>query len=66
MITIDRKIVTLDALQCYHKNLKKYIDMRISLEVHGRTNCPNCGAVIHDGDKCEYCGTDFSKWLSES
>lgn len=21
------------------------------------TNCPNCGAVIHDG-KCDYCGTE--------
>lgn len=23
-------------------------------------NCPNCGAPI-TGDKCEYCGTEFSQ-----
>ena len=52
------KCVTLEGLEYYHKRLMKTIDAKIDLGIKGKTNCPNCGAVI-TSTKCEYCGTDF-------
>lgn len=55
------KIVTAETLQYYHERLMKCIDAKLTLHDTGRTNCPNCGAII-TSSKCEYCGTDFMVW----
>lgn len=55
------KVVTLDNLAYYHSLLVEYIDKRIDLAENGLTNCPNCGAVIHNKE-CPYCGTHLIKW----
>lgn len=55
-----KKFVDLKGLEYFAEQIKQYIDKKIELQIHKRTNCPNCGAVI-TSSKCEYCGTDFEQ-----
>ena len=55
------EFLTLSNLITYHNCLIHYIDKRIELAYEGKTNCPNCGAIITD-KICKYCGTNFVKW----
>ncbi len=50
----EKKFVTLEMFEKYHKNLMNYIGMHDDLMLDGKTICPKCGAVI-TSDKCEYC-----------
>lgn len=51
----EKKFVTLEAFEEYHKKLLEYIDMHDDLILEGETICPKCGATI-TSDKCEHCG----------
>lgn len=51
----EKKYVTLEAFEEYHKKLLEYIGMHDDLMLNGETTCPKCGATI-TSDKCEYCG----------
>ena len=55
------KVVTFEVLKYFYDKMIDYIDKRIELEHKGRTNCPNCGAVI-ENKVCPYCGTNFIDW----
>lgn len=59
------QFLDLEGLRYYNEKIKQYIDMRIGMEVHGKTNCPNCGAIITNTDNCEYCGTIIKNWMCE-
>lgn len=50
----EKKFVTLEMFELYHKNLMNYIGMHDDLMLDGKTTCPKCGATIIS-DKCEYC-----------
>ena len=55
------KYMSLNSLKIYHNKLIEYIDKRIDLAQNEVTNCPNCGAPIHDKE-CPFCGTHLIKW----
>ena len=50
----EKKFVTLEAFEQYHKKLIEYIDMHDDLMLDGETTCPKCGATI-TSDKCAHC-----------
>jgi predicted amidophosphoribosyltransferase len=50
----EKKYVTLEMFEEYHKNLMNYIGMHDDLMLDGETICPKCGATI-TSDKCENC-----------
>lgn len=50
----EKKYVTLEMFEEYHKNLMNYIGMHDDLMLDGETICPKCGAII-TSDKCENC-----------
>lgn len=50
----EKKFVTLEAFEQYHKQLMDYIGMHDDLILNGETTCPKCGATI-TSDKCEHC-----------
>lgn len=50
----EKKFVTLEAFEQYHKKLLEYIDMHDDLMLNGETTCRKCGATITN-DKCEHC-----------
>ena len=50
----EKKFVTWEAFEQYHKNLMEYIGMHDDLILNGETTCPKCGATI-TSDKCESC-----------
>ena len=50
----EKKYVTLEMFEQYHKKLMEYIDMHDDLMLDGFTICPKCGATI-TSDKCEFC-----------
>ena len=56
------KYISLDNLKLYHEKLMECIDSKLELHDYGVTNCPNCGAIIRSSE-CEYCGTNFMKWV---
>lgn len=56
------KLVDMNALEYFAKQMKEYTDVKIELALNKQTNCPNCGAVI-TGVKCEYCGTNFGAFV---
>ena len=45
--------VTLENLQLYHESLMKYLK---NPHLVATNICPQCGAVINDVNKCDYCG----------
>ena len=55
------KVVTFENLKYLYDKMIDYIDQRIELHEEGRTNCPNCGAIIRD-KTCPYCDTNLVKW----
>lgn len=50
----EKKYVTYEMFEQYHKNLMNYIGMHDDLMLEGETTCPKCGATI-TSDKCEHC-----------
>lgn len=53
----EKKYVTWEAFEEYHKRLIEYIGMHDDLMLNGETTCPKCGATITN-DKCENCSTE--------
>lgn len=52
----EKKYVTLEMFEQYHKNLMEYIGMHDDLILNGETTCPKCGAIIKS-DKCDKCNS---------
>lgn len=50
----EKKFVTIEMLEQYHKKLMEYIGMHDDLMLNGETRCPKCGAIIVSY-KCENC-----------
>ena len=50
----EKKIVTLEIFEEYHKRLMEYISMHDDLMLNGETTCPKCGKTIYS-DKCDDC-----------
>jgi hypothetical protein len=50
----EKKFVTWEMFEEYHKKLTEYIRMHDDLILKGETTCPKCGATI-TSDKCEHC-----------
>ena len=50
----EKKFVTIEMFEEYHKKLMEYIGMHDDLMLEGKTTCPKCGATI-TSDKCENC-----------
>jgi rubrerythrin len=50
----EKKYVTWEAFEQYHKKLMEYIGMHDDLMLEGKTTCPKCGKTI-TSDKCPYC-----------
>ncbi len=55
----EKKYVTLEMFEQYHKKLMEYIGMHDDLILNGETTCPKCGATI-TSDKCEHCSNHDS------
>lgn len=53
----EKKFVTWEAFEQYHKNLMEFIGMHDDLILNGETTCPKCGATI-TSDRCENCRTE--------
>lgn len=53
----EKKFVTYEMFEKYHKNLMEYIGMHDDLMLNGETTCPKCGATI-TSDKCENCSKE--------
>ena len=56
----EKKFVTIEAFEQYHKNLMEYIGMHDDLILNGKTTCPKRGATI-TSDKCEKCAVKEEK-----
>ncbi len=50
----EKKFVTIEMFEQYHKRLMEYIGMHDDLILNGETTCPKCGATI-TSDKCDKC-----------
>lgn len=50
----EKKYVTIEMFEQYHKKLMEYIGMHDDLMLEGFTTCPKCGAII-TSDKCDKC-----------
>lgn len=50
----EKKFVTFEMFEEYHKNLMEYIRMHDELMLNGKTTCPKCGAIINSY-KCDKC-----------
>lgn len=50
----EKKYVTYEMFEQYHKRLMEYIGMHDDLILNGETTCPKCGATI-TSDKCDKC-----------
>lgn len=50
----EKKFVTMEMFEQYHKKLMEYIGIHDDLILNGEAICPKCGATIKS-DKCEHC-----------
>lgn len=50
----EKKYVTWEMFEQYHKKLMEYIGMHDDLMLDGFTICPKCGEIM-TSDKCENC-----------
>lgn len=50
----EKKYVTLEMFEQYHKRLMEYIGMHDDIILNGESTCPKCGAMIKS-DKCDKC-----------
>ena len=53
----EKKFVTIEMFEQYHKKLMEYISMHDDLILNGETTCPKCGATI-TSDKCDKCAAE--------
>lgn len=42
----EKKYVTLEMFEQYHKKLMEYIGMHDDLMLEGKTTCPKCGGIM--------------------
>ena len=52
----EKKLVTLEIFEEYHKQLMEYIGAHDGLILDEEITCPKCGAII-TSDQCENCAT---------
>jgi hypothetical protein len=50
----EKKFVTIEMFEQYHKKLMEYIGIHDDLILNGKAICPKCGAII-TSDKCDKC-----------
>ena len=50
-----------DRLYTYTKERKPKPCVEPEHETQKALNCPNCGAPISEGERCEYCGTHYKQ-----
>ena len=60
----EKKYVTWEEFEKYHKMLMDYIGMHDDLILHGYTFCPKCGKVL-SSYKCDKCNTDVRSYEDE-
>lgn len=53
----EKKYVTIEMFEQYHKKLMEYIGIHDDLTFNGETICPKCGEIITK-DKCDKCATE--------
>lgn len=53
----EKKYVTIEMFEEYHKKLMEHIRMHDDLILNGETTCPKCGANI-TSEKCENCANN--------
>ena len=53
----EKKFVTIEMFEQYHKKLMEYIGMHDDLILNGETTYPKCGATI-TSDKCDKCDAE--------
>ena len=56
----NKKFVTIEMFEQYHKKLMEYIGMHDDLILDGFTICPKCGATI-TSDKCDKCNAEIEE-----
>lgn len=56
----EKKFVTIEMFEQYHKKLMEYISMHDDLMLKGETTCPKCGATI-TSDKCDKCTNEVEE-----
>lgn len=56
---IRESLDSADRLYTYTKERKPEPRVESEPETRKALNCPNCGAPISEGERCEYCGTYF-------
>ena len=59
----EKKYVTWEMFEEYHKKLIDFIGMHDDLMLKGETTCPKCGAIIGT-DKCENCAKQGENYES--
>ena len=50
----EKKFVTIEMFEQYHKKLMEYIGIHDDLMLNGEATCPKCGEVM-TSDKCDKC-----------
>ena len=56
---IRESLDSADRLYTYAKERKAEPRVKPVPETRKALNCPNCGAPISEGERCEYCGTYY-------
>ena len=56
----EKKFVTWEMFEEYHKKLMEYIGMHDDLILNGETTCPKCGTIL-TSDKCDKCAANKSE-----
>lgn len=56
----EKKYVTIEMFEEYHKKLMEYIGIHDDLILTGTTTCPKCGETI-TSDKCDKCNPEKEK-----
>ena len=56
----EKKYVTLEMFEQYHKKLMEYTGMHDDLILNGETTCPKCGDTMKN-DKCDKCAAEKSE-----
>ena len=50
----EKKFVTLEMFEEYHKKLMEYIGLHDDMILNGGLRCEECGSIVM-GDKCDNC-----------
>lgn len=60
----EKKFVTIEMFEQYHKRLMEYIGMNDDLMLNGETTCPKCGAII-TSVKCDKCSAEKDELIEQ-